>query len=153
MRFLKNPILKPYFISYYITKGCNFNCAYCDYARSGDTRRFDEHLSTEEVFRLLKILREACPNIYFTGGEPLLRADIVEILKECQRLKFNTVSMVSNMSMMHQKMEVLEYISHLTVSLDMLDEQAYSEVIGMPSQVVKQVKENIILCARLRKEK
>jgi radical SAM protein with 4Fe4S-binding SPASM domain len=49
-------------------------------------------LSTAEAKQLLRQLAEAnCPVVLFTGGEPLLRNDLFELLAEAKRLPLRTV--------------------------------------------------------------
>ena len=73
--------LKPLFFSYYLTMNCNFNCNYCNFAKSGIIKKNDNKLNTKEVFKLLKIIKKESSDIYFTWGEPLIRNDICEIFK------------------------------------------------------------------------
>ncbi|MFH1072935.1 MAG: radical SAM protein [Nanoarchaeota archaeon] len=145
--------LRPLMFSYYVTSACNFNCAYCVYAHTGITRHPQQQLDTEGAIQLLGIIRKACPNLYITGGEPLMRKDIVEILKAAKKLRFSSVSMISNMSLMHKRMNTLDYLTNLNVSMDMADMNAYAKVVKAPAQVVAKVKENIIRCAALQKKK
>jgi radical SAM protein with 4Fe4S-binding SPASM domain len=60
-----------------VTYRCNLNCDFC---YVGD-KEYKE-LSTSDVKKILfKILREAqIPSVSFTGGEPLMRNDIVELV-------------------------------------------------------------------------
>lgn len=149
----KKEKLKPLFFSYYLTLNCNFNCNYCSFAQSGITKRPDSKLDTKDVFKILKIIRKESADIYFTGGEPLIRNDIVEILKECKRLKFKSISVNTNMSIIHKKMEVLDYITNLISSFDMLNEKEYSKILGVHNETVYKTKENILTCAKLQNEK
>lgn len=145
--------LKPLIFEYHVTSVCNFNCVYCNYVKNGKTKDFLNQLNTEDVFKLLAIIRKVSPNIHFTGGEPLMRGDFVEILKEAKRLNFKIISVVSNMSLIHNKMEVLDYLTNLTMSLDMLDMERYSKTIGVPVLVAEKLKTNIITCSKLQKKK
>jgi MoaA/NifB/PqqE/SkfB family radical SAM enzyme len=146
------PVFRPLVFAYFVTTRCNFNCEYCEQAREGSTKQ-PKDLPWRQTKKLLKIIRYACPNIYFTGGEPLLHPDFHKILKECKRLKFKSISMISNMSLVHKHMYILDYCAALVFSLDMMDEEKYSKVIGASRKTVEQVKNNIIACAKLQKKK
>jgi radical SAM protein with 4Fe4S-binding SPASM domain len=51
-----------------------------------------DELTTDEAKRLLSQLAEVnCPAVLFSGGEPLLRDDLFELLAEARRLKLRTV--------------------------------------------------------------
>jgi MoaA/NifB/PqqE/SkfB family radical SAM enzyme len=153
IKFNKNPILKPLFFTHYITLNCNFNCIYCGFATNRQKINIHNQLNTVNTIKLMEIIRKECPYIYFTGGEPLLRNDIVEILSECKKMGFKSITLNTNMSLIHKKMEILDNLTNLVASFDVLDETMYSKILGVPTATVKQVKKNIIECARLQKEK
>lgn len=153
VKLQKQPVLKPLVFAYYITNACNFQCSYCTYYQEGQTKDTAGELGTADTIRLLRIIRKSCPNLYLTGGEPLLRRDIVKVLGAARGMGFRSISMVSNMSLIHRKMEVLDLIDNLTVSLDMVDPEAYAPVLGVSPGTVTRVIENIIACARLQKAK
>jgi len=86
---LHRPLCGPALGTLMVTYRCNFHCAMCDMplqasaqARSGMTE-FD-------TARFLGIINEfaelGVPGIGFTGGEPLLRDDIFDLLTETRRL-------------------------------------------------------------------
>ena len=77
-------------IAYNCTRRCNLQCEHC-YSRSGCEGAPDE-LTTQQAKALLAELKEAgCPVVLFSGGEPLLRSDLLELLAECQGLGLRTV--------------------------------------------------------------
>jgi MoaA/NifB/PqqE/SkfB family radical SAM enzyme len=61
-----------------ITRACNLNCVHC-YARA--VHHSDENeLTTQEGFTLLNDLAAfEVPVILFSGGEPLVRPDLIEL--------------------------------------------------------------------------
>lgn len=148
----KDP-LKPLMFTVYTNLLCNFDCAYCEYAKFGQTKKSDEQLDTKNSYKLLAIIRKNCPIIYFTGGEPSLRRDIIDILKESKRLKFKLIAINTNMSLIHKKLEILDYITELVASFDLIDDEKNSKILGINKNMAKQVKDNILLCAKLQKEK
>ena len=61
-----------------ITQRCNFNCFFCH--QEGENRSGEE-LSIDEIETLVKVGTElGIRKVKITGGEPLLREDIVEII-------------------------------------------------------------------------
>ncbi|MDD5064363.1 MAG: radical SAM protein [Phycisphaerae bacterium] len=77
-------------VAYNCTSRCNLNCLHC-YSSSTSGLGSDE-LTTTEAKQLLHQLAEAnCPVILFTGGEPLLRDDLFELLAEAKQLSLRTV--------------------------------------------------------------
>jgi len=77
-------------VAYNCTSRCNLNCLHC-YSSSTANLSSDQ-LSTAEAKQLLHQLAEAnCPVVLFTGGEPLLRSDLFELLAEAKRLGLQAV--------------------------------------------------------------
>lgn len=74
---------------YNCTPKCNLSCRHCysfgDYSR-------DSELSTEEAEDLISQLAEVnCPVILFSGGEPLMRGDILELIHHARQLEIRAV--------------------------------------------------------------
>ena len=77
-------------VVYNCTSRCNLACLHC-YSSSEFDDSNDE-LTTAEAKQLLSQLSEVnCPVVLFSGGEPLLREDLFELLAEAKRLKLRTV--------------------------------------------------------------
>jgi 12,18-didecarboxysiroheme deacetylase len=73
-----------------VTKACNLRCIHC-YA-SADNRPAENELTTEEGFRLLEDLAQfGCPVVLFSGGEPLVRPDIFDLIAYAVRLGLRAV--------------------------------------------------------------
>jgi MoaA/NifB/PqqE/SkfB family radical SAM enzyme len=153
IRFSSDPVLKPLIFIYYITSSCNFRCSFCGFAQGGIVSKESPELDSEDSIRLLRIIGKSCPNIYFTGGEPLVRKDIVEIVAQCKELGFRSVSINTNLSLIHQKMELLDYIDNLVASLNCLDDEKSAKIHGVSERVMRQVKDNLVECSKLQKEK
>ena len=77
-------------VVYNCTSRCNLRCLHC-YAASDSARR-DAELSTAQAKKLLAGLVETnAPVVLFSGGEPLLRHDLFELLAEAKRIRLRTV--------------------------------------------------------------
>jgi len=77
-------------VVYNCTARCNLNCLHC-YSAS-ESSPGDTELSTIEAKKLLSQLAEDnCSVLLFSGGEPLLRGDLFELLSEAKRLNLRTV--------------------------------------------------------------
>jgi radical SAM protein with 4Fe4S-binding SPASM domain len=62
-----------------LTDRCNLSCTHC-YSRSGPGRTTEGELTTAEAFGVIDDLADmGVPLILFTGGEPLMRADLFEL--------------------------------------------------------------------------
>ena len=78
---------------------CNQKCVHC-YA-AGQELSEEEELSTEEWKKIIDKCREACiPQITFTGGEPTMREDIIELISYARwfisRLNTNGVKLTED---------------------------------------------------------
>lgn len=70
-----------------ITNRCNYPCDYCDFTKCRTPIR--DELTTLEVFQALDGLKEkGFSHIKFTGGEPFLRQDMMQILERSNELGF-----------------------------------------------------------------
>ncbi|MCX7704241.1 MAG: GTP 3',8-cyclase MoaA [Planctomycetota bacterium] len=92
-----------------VTERCNLNCPYCHREGvpvSGSARLSEE---TSEGFR--KIFNAAsrlgiCESIKFTGGEPLLRKDLEEIIGAAKEANFQDISLTTNGTLLDEKRAV-----------------------------------------------
>uniref|UniRef100_A0A7V4N3J9 Pre-heme d1 synthase n=1 Tax=Thermodesulfobacterium geofontis TaxID=1295609 RepID=A0A7V4N3J9_9BACT len=73
-----------------VTKACNLRCIHC-YAKA-DNKRAPDELDTEEGYKLLEDLAQfGSPVILFSGGEPLVRPDILDLIYKAVNLGLRTV--------------------------------------------------------------
>lgn len=111
VRFLHQRI--PLAVRLQVTNRCTLACKYCNLWRIKI-----EELSTNEIFRLIDELgRLGSKRISLSGGEPLLRSDIAEIVTYCRR-KGLYPEMNSNGTLVPQKIEALRHLDFLKLSLD-----------------------------------
>jgi len=88
-------------------------------------------LSTEEVKRGLDVLRDlGVLEIVFSGGNPLLRDDIGEILDYASQYFITTV--YDNGSMAAKKVDALRNVDFVAISVDTLDEKKNDYLKGVP---------------------
>jgi radical SAM protein with 4Fe4S-binding SPASM domain len=84
-----SPFARPYVISWNLTYRCNLACEHCYLDAGGTplvgTENFADRseLGTEECFRIIDDIAAFAPECLtiLTGGEPLLRRDILEIVR------------------------------------------------------------------------
>ena len=66
-----------------LTDRCNLRCTYCMPADFNNWLPNDELLTTNELMTVLQVAVDSgITEVRLTGGEPLLRPDIVEIVKQ-----------------------------------------------------------------------
>ncbi|MDI6730248.1 MAG: GTP 3',8-cyclase MoaA [Candidatus Altarchaeum sp.] len=81
-----------------ITQKCNLNCPYCHREGENDKNNSDKEISVSEIKRIMKVASKlGIKKVKITGGEPLLRKDIVEIVKEISEIEgIKDISMTTN---------------------------------------------------------
>jgi 12,18-didecarboxysiroheme deacetylase len=102
-----------------VTKRCNLRCVHC-YAHAGDKADRNE-LTTEEGKHLLEDLAGfGVPVILFSGGEPLVRPDLVELAAYAVRLGMRAVISTNGTLVTPTIAEALQDIglSYVGISLD-----------------------------------
>lgn len=78
-----------------VTQRCNLNCPYCH--KEGAFDNTGGEVSLAEIGKIINVARElGFKKIKVTGGEPLLRKDIIEIIKVIKRNGFKDISLVTN---------------------------------------------------------
>lgn len=112
-----------------LTQKCNLNCVYCH--REGQTPSSSStEMSTEEVVRIAKIaVSLGISRLKLTGGEPLLRPDILDIVKGIAELRgLSDLSMTTNGSRLVSLAKLLRKagLKRVNVNLPSLDEKTYS---------------------------
>jgi cyclic pyranopterin phosphate synthase len=117
-----------------VTDRCNFRCRYCmPRERFGPEHAFlprAELLSFEEVTRLARVLGGSLRKIRLTGGEPLLRKDLPELVAMLRREVKLPVALTTNGVLLPQLAPKLAQagLERLTVSLDALDDSVFRAV-------------------------
>ena len=117
-----------------VTRRCNFSCIYCHNEGLGAPpwaiAQGNHELSPEEVERYVRIAREhGIGSIKLTGGEPLVRRDLEEIVDRCVR-HVSDVSLTTNGSLLAGRAESLRSagLKRVNVSLDTLEAEALERV-------------------------
>ncbi len=117
-----------------VTKRCNFGCVYCHDEGLGPVAKpralHEEEMSPLEVERLVRVAREFdIHSVKFTGGEPLVRPDLEEIIARTV-VHLDDVSLTTNGSMLEGRAERLRNagLKRVNVSVDSLDPTAFQEI-------------------------
>jgi len=116
-----------------LTQRCNLSCPYCH--REGQTPGAGlREMTADEVVRIVRVAVGLGVNrIKLTGGEPLLRADIVEIVEALAKIKgLRDLSMTTNGTRLSVLAEPLHRagLVRVNVNLPSLDKKTYSELNG-----------------------
>lgn len=105
----------------HLTDRCNLHCVGC--YSFVDARNDQPELSTDDTLLILDKLRaEGVQEVVFSGGEPMMRRDIVAIARHAKELGL-MVCMITNGTIQPRRFDpVLPYLDVLSVSVDGHDE-------------------------------
>ena len=98
-----------------ITKICNLSCLHC--ISSVGNRK---ELNKKSALKAIDILKDlGCEEVNFTGGEPLSRKDIFDILRKIKENKMR-IGLLSNGTLINNQniKQIKNYIDEIGISLD-----------------------------------
>jgi pyrroloquinoline quinone biosynthesis protein E len=138
---------RPFGLLAELTYGCPLHCPYC--SNPLDLAAYADELTTSEWRRVLAEARElGVLQLHLSGGEPLLRRDLLEIVHSASELGLYTNLITSALGLTSRRAEELRAagLDHVQISIQ-ADEPALSDrIAGTPSF------ERKLAAARLVKE-
>jgi GTP 3',8-cyclase len=116
-----------------VTDRCNFRCVYCMpkevFGRGYRFMDRKELLTFEELERVARVfIDQGVHKLRLTGGEPLLRRDLEELIARLRRIDDSVdLTLTTNGALLAAKAEALADagLSRVTVSLDSLDDDVF----------------------------
>ena len=116
-----------------ITDRCNYRCVYC---RTGEDGPQYPELAIPEYLRMIRLfVGLGITKVRLTGGEPLLRRGLVDLVKELARLRTTEggtldVAVTTNGHLLDAVAAPLKAagLSRVTVSMDAVDEQVFEQI-------------------------
>lgn len=127
-----------------VTEACNFSCAYCRPGKRGELDSGQE-CSAEELVRIAgALVRLGIRGVRVTGGEPLLRPDILGIVGALRELDGDLdLSLTTNGFRLAGMAKGLRAagLDRVNISLDSLDPEAFRRLAGV--QALDAVREGV----------
>ena len=112
-----------------LTDRCNLRCTYCMPNDFAAWLPSDHQLTTDELVRVIDIaVKEGINEVRLTGGEPLLRPDIVEIVARINAIEnAPTLTMTTNALTLEKVAKPLADagLTRINISLDTLDRDRF----------------------------
>lgn len=120
----------PVLVNFEVTLRCNARCGFCDYWKTDASARREELSSYADAARFFN------PMVFtFTGGEPLLRRDLEDVVAavaEATRLKYIIVLTHGGMLSVERARSLWDAgVNQFNISLDYLDER-HDRARGIP---------------------
>lgn len=120
-----------------ITDRCNYRCVYC---RTGNEGAKYAELSIAEYLRLVRIfVRLGIEKVRLTGGEPLLRKGLHDLVRELAALRTNAgerldIAITTNGHLLEEQAGGLKDagLSRITVSMDAVEAATFERITRVP---------------------
>ena len=114
-----------------VTQKCNYNCIYCH--MEGINYNVPNEMTAKEIERVSRILvKFDIKKVKITGGEPLIRKDIIEIIEAFKKTGMNEISMSTNGSLLKELAKPLRKagLNRVNISLPSLKKEVYEYITG-----------------------
>jgi len=108
-----------------ITNRCNVRCFYCHH--DGILPQSYE-MTPNEIYRISKVAADiGVRKIRLSGGEPLIREDIIEIVQKISSIEFKDIALTTNGTLLGKYAEKLKSagLNRVNVSFDTLNRETY----------------------------
>ncbi|MGL4392304.1 MAG: GTP 3',8-cyclase MoaA [Fusobacteriaceae bacterium] len=135
-----------------LTENCNVRCLYCmpDWNQS-EIQSNEKILSASEVIEISKMFAElGIKKIRLTGGEPLVRKDLTEIIAGIKNIEsIKEICLTTNGILLDDKILELKNagLNRVNISLDTMDGEEYKKITrgGDISKVLNAIKKCVAL--------
>lgn len=115
-----------------VTQRCNLKCPYCH--REGEAANPSTEMTAHEIVRIVGIaVGLGISRVKLTGGEPLLRSDILEIVESIAKLRgLRDLSMTTNGTSLASRAKELRRsgLNRVNVSIPTLDAETYRALMS-----------------------
>lgn len=119
-----------------LTDRCNLRCRYCMPEEGVEKLRHEDILRFDEIIRIVWALASlGVRKVRLTGGEPLIRRNIVELVREIHAVPgIETIAMTTNGVMLADMAEDLVQagLTGINISLDTLKAASFTELTRRP---------------------
>ncbi|MEN6516929.1 MAG: GTP 3',8-cyclase MoaA [Methanospirillum sp.] len=113
-----------------LTQACNLNCIYC---HAEGEKNPEQELSAEQIAEILRVAQSfGIRSVKFTGGEPLMRPDLAQIIASVP--PGMETSLTTNATLLAERAQELKDagLTRVNVSLDTMDPERYKQIAGKP---------------------
>ena len=111
---------------------CNLRCVYCMPEEGIESIPHDEILTYDEILRICEIVSElGIRKIKITGGEPLVRKDIVNLIRDIKNIdNIEQVTLTTNGILLYEMLDDLydAGIDAINISLDTLNKDNFKKI-------------------------
>jgi radical SAM protein len=124
----------PFIVFWELTRACMLACKHC--RAKAIRRRHPEELTTEECFNVIEQLSEFSPKplLIITGGDPLMRDDVTEIISHAAEKGFRiAIAFSGTEKATEERLRELKEagVARVAVSIDGSDEEKHDSFRGV----------------------
>jgi cyclic pyranopterin phosphate synthase len=117
-----------------ITDKCNLRCVYCHPLPDCSSIEREKILGFEEIVRIVRLFAECgIKKVRLTGGEPLLRRDIIQLVRELAAIAgIEDISVTTNGVFLESLAAGLKAagLQRVNISVDSIDRKTYERITG-----------------------
>lgn len=129
-----------------VTDKCNLRCQYCMPKEGVKRLPHDMLLRLEEIYRVVLVMADlGVKKVRFTGGEPLVRKNLVKLISDVRRISgIEEITLTTNGILLKEMAYELKEagVDRVNVSLDTCDEKTFADITGYDGY--QQVREGIV---------
>lgn len=134
----------PLAVCWFTNFSCNAHCSFCCKAAEVRAGRSQfPPLTLDDAERLLAIIRRKVDLLYLSGGEPLINPHIVDICRTARQMGFSSVGISSNLITLDQRVDILEYLDAIGVSLHAPNPATHAQQLNVPLSTGQRVFANL----------
>ncbi len=114
-----------------VTDRCNFRCTYCMPKEGLDWMPRSDLLTYEEILRVVRVLvGMGIRRVRLTGGEPLIRSHLVELVRGLGELGLDDIAMTTNGHRLagHARSLAEAGLTRVNVSMDAVDPEVFARI-------------------------
>lgn len=115
-----------------ITDRCNLRCCYCMPEEGVEQVCHDQILRFDEMIRLVNVFADlGIKKIKLTGGEPLVRKDIISLISEIRKIQgIEQITLTTNGILLEENLDMLVNagIDAVNISIDTLSADNYNKI-------------------------
>lgn len=131
MNLLKPAVKPPLWLLAELTYRCPLQCPYC--SNPLDFAKQEKELTTAQWIKVFEEAREmGAVQIGFSGGEPLVRKDLPELIRAARDLGFYTNLITSGIGLTEKKIDAFAKagLDHIQISFQASDEELNAALAG-----------------------
>lgn len=122
-----------------VTDRCQYRCAYCTSADGGACTGADDLLGPDEIVGFVRMVagKFGLSKVHLTGGEPLLRREIVRLIRMLRDEAVPDIALTTNGQLLEELAVPLRRagLDRVNVSVDSLDPVTYRRLNGVEASL------------------